>query len=280
MTITDAPTAAATPFLLPERPPRLGPISRRLLLRLGAALALVEALGAWLTFAVAGDRARAAGLSLVFPGGGLLFAALPGLFALTLALLVVALVVWWGASAHFAIPTVWAVSVVAGAALVHGPKLFVHDTTTWPWAVAVAYLLAIGCVVVAVARFERRYRAKLAKVPELNEYLRTAQAPSPLELHRAADEMDVELLRWCYAIALQPDDGLVGLDWGEQMHSGTQARYQLNALCWALSVYAVNFVPNAPAQVTAALTKLVEKHTDLRVWGYWRALNLLGNFDP
>ena len=30
----------------------------------------------------------------------------------------------------------------------------------------------------------------------------------------------------------------------------------------------------------AALVKLVEKHTDLRVWGYWRTLNLLGNFDP
>ena len=38
MTVTDA-RRDTTPFLLPERPPRLGPISRRLLLRLGAALA-------------------------------------------------------------------------------------------------------------------------------------------------------------------------------------------------------------------------------------------------
>ena len=30
----------------------------------------------------------------------------------------------------------------------------------------------------------------------------------------------------------------------------------------------------------AALVRLIEKHTDLRVWGYWRTLNLLGNFDP
>jgi hypothetical protein len=27
------------------------------------------------------------------------------------------------------------------------------------------------------------------------------------------------------------------------------------------------------------LAKVVHKHTDLRVWGYWRTLNLLGNFD-
>jgi hypothetical protein len=38
-------------------------------------------------------------------------------------------------------------------------------------------------------------------------------------------------------------------------------------------------VPNAPNQVEAALAKLVLKHTDLRVWRYWRTLNLLGNFD-
>jgi hypothetical protein len=32
--------------------------------------------------------------------------------------------------------------------------------------------------------------------------------------------------------------------------------------------------------VERALVKLVEKHTDLCVWRYWRSLNLLGNFDP
>ncbi len=280
MTVTEAPQHTAEPFLLPEAPPRLGPVSRRLLLRLALVLALMQAAGAWLTFGVATPRARAAGLSLVFPGGGLLYAALPVLFAVTLGLLLVALVVWWGASAHFAIPLVWLGSVVAAALLVDGPKLFVADSTTWAWAIVPVYVLAVAAVVSVVVRFERRYRSKLAKVPELNEYLRTAVAPEPMSIRRSADAMDVELLRWCYSIAFQPDDGLVGLDWGEQMHSGTQSRYQLNALCWALSVYAVNFVPNAPAQVESALVKLVEKHTDVRVWGYWRTLNLLGNFDP
>ena len=91
--------------------------------------------------------------------------------------------------------------------------------------------------------------------------------------------MDAELLRWCYALALQPDDGLKGLDWGEQFHGGTQLRYQLNSYCWALSLYAANMVSNAQTQVEAALARLIEKHTDLRVWGYWRTLNLLGNLD-
>jgi hypothetical protein len=279
MTITDVRPPITEPFLLPERPPRLGPVSRRLLLRLAVVLVSMQIIGAWLTFGVASDRARAAGLSLAFPGGGFLFGALPGLFVVTLLLLAIAVIVWWGASAHFAIPAVWLGSIGTSAVLVNGPKLFVANNTTWPWATAIVYALTIGCLAAVVIRFERRYKSKLAKVPEINEYLRTAVAPTPLAMQRTADSMDVELLRWAYAIAFQPADGLDGLDWGEQFHSGTQLRYQLNALCWALSVYAVNFVPNAPAQVEAALTKLVEKHTDLRVWGYWRTLNLLGNFD-
>ena len=44
--------------------------------------------------------------------------------------------------------------------------------------------------------------------------------------------------------AEQPDDGLAGLDWGEQFHGGTQLRYQLNSLAWAMSLYAANYVPN------------------------------------
>ncbi len=279
MTITDVRPTTTEPFLLPERPPRLGPVSRKLLLRLATVLATMQIAGAWLTFGVGTDRARAAGLSLAFPGGGFLFAGLPGLFLLTMALLALALIVWWGASAHFAIPLVWASGVAGAVALVHGPKIFLDNDTTWPWTIPLVYALAVGCVVTAAYRVERRYRTKLAKVPEINEYLRTAVAPTPLAIERSADSMDVELLRWVYAIACQPDDGLDGLDWGEQFHSGTQLRYQLNALCWALSMYAVNFVPNAPAQVEAALIKLVEKHTDLRVWSYWRTLNLLGNFD-
>jgi hypothetical protein len=280
MTLADTRPSTTAPFLLPEHPPRLGPISRRLLTRLAILLVIVEGVGAWLTFGPGGPRSRAAGLSLVFPGAGFLHAALPGLFVLTLALLAVAVIVWWGASAHFAIPLVWFGSAGAAAALAHGPKLFTDRNTTWTWAIVVAYVLAVASVATAITKFERRYRSKLANVPEINEYLRTAVPPTPFRMQRSAAPMDVELLRWCYAIACQPDDELVGLDWGEQFHSGTQSRYQLNALCWALSLYVANFVPNAPGQVEAALVKLIQKHTDLRVWGYWRTLNLLGNFDP
>ena len=91
--------------------------------------------------------------------------------------------------------------------------------------------------------------------------------------------MDAELLGWVYDLALQPLDEFNGFDWGEQIHGPTCVRYQLNMLGYGLSAYAANYLPNAPQPVEQALANLIAKATDLRVWKYWRTLNVLGNFD-
>jgi hypothetical protein len=284
MTTTELP-ATGTPVddgsipLLDPDPPRLGPLSRRLLARLGIGLLLVQLAGAALTFGVATDHARAVGLSLTVPGGGFLYLARPVAFLVTAALAVVALVLWWGLSAHLAIPLVWLGSAAVAWAMVDAPRMVLDRGTTWAPGIALAYLLAAALVATAVWKFERRFREKRAKVAGINEYLATVELPERAPAPREPTAGDAELLRWCYDLAHQPDDGLKGLDWGEQFHGGTQLRYQLNAYCWALSLYAANNLPNAPRQVTEALAKLVEKHTDLRVWRYWRTLNLLGNLD-
>lgn len=44
MTITEVRPPSTEPFLLPEKPPRLGPVSRRLLLRLAATLLSMQTL--------------------------------------------------------------------------------------------------------------------------------------------------------------------------------------------------------------------------------------------
>ncbi len=279
MTTMIQPTARPQSFpLLPERPARLGPISRRLLLRLAVVVSLVEAVGAALILS-GSTAAVAAGTSLVFPGAGFVYVAWPVLFALTLVLLLIATVLWWGASVHAAIPAVWLLSVAGSAALADGPRLLTGSGSTWPWAVPFAGACAAVFVGVGVYRFERRYRSKVAEVPALNEYLLSADPIVRQPLVRTPDQTDLALLRWAYDLAHQPADGLAGLDWGDQFHSGTQLRYQLNALCWALSLYAANFVPNAAGQMEGTIAKLIEKHTDLRVWKYWRTLNVLGNLD-
>ena len=222
----------------------------------------------------------AAGLSLAFPGGGFLYDAAPILFVVTVALCALAIVLWWGMSAHFAIPLVWLAGVAGAVLLADGPRLWTAEGTHWDWAIPVVYALVVASAAFAVWRVERRYRAKRALIPEINEYLAAAELPAPIREFRPPDAMDAELLRWCLSFAGQPDDGLDGLDWGEQYHGGTQVRYQLNGLVWAMSAFAANFVPNAQGQAERALRSIVHKHTDLRVWQYWRTLNLVGNFDP
>ena len=209
---------------------------------------------------------RAAGLSLVFPGGGFLYLASRLWFLVTMVLLALAIVLWWGISAHWAIPLVWLGSAVASGLLADVPRLFVDEGTTWPWAIPVVYLLAVAAVTVALVRTERTHRRKLAKVPELNEYLSTAALPHREPDPNAPSEFDAELVGWVYDMALQPLDQFNGFDWGEQIHGPTCVRYQVNMVGYALAVYAANQLPNCPQPVEAALANVILKATDLRVW--------------
>lgn len=280
MTATATVAAPALP-LLAERPRRAGPVTARLLTRTALVLAVVQVVGAALLL-LGGRWASIVGASLVVPGGGLLYTARPLLFVLTVVLIVLAIVLWWAISASWGIPAVWLTSGVLALLLADAPNPFADRGTTWGWAIAVNYAIAAGCALALVGSYERRYRRKRALVPELNEYLRTADVPEPSRPLREPDAMDAELLRWCHELALQPLDGFEGFEWGEQFHGGTCVRYQLNYLGWALSQYAVNYVPNAPQPMEEMLRNLVLKQTDLRVWGYWRTLNLIGNWsgDP
>jgi Linalool dehydratase/isomerase len=266
-------------LLLPDRPPRLGPVSRKLVLRLLVVLAVVVIAGTAMVAFSDSAAVRAAGLSLVFPGGGFLFIASPLLFVVAMVALVLAVVLWWGISAHWAIPLVWLLSAVGAAALADGPRLFVDRGTTWPAAIPVVYALAAVAVGTAVFRLERKYRRKLAKVPELNAYLGAATVAPPEATFEEPTDFDAELLGWVYDMALQPLDEFTGFDWGEQIHGPTCVRYQLNMLGYGLALYAANHLPNAPQPIEAALANLIVKATDLRVWKYWRTLNLIGNFD-
>jgi hypothetical protein len=266
-------------LLLPERPHRLGPVSRRLVLRLVAVLGAVVLAGTLMLGLSDSAAVRAAGLSMVFPGGGFLYIAWPVLFAVTMLALVLAVVLWWGISAHWAIPLVWAASIAGSAALADGPRWFVDRGTTWSAAIPVTYALAAIAAGVALLRTERRFRHKLAQVPELNAYLSEVDLTPRAKVFEEPSAMDGELLAWVYDLALQPLDEFNGFDWGEQIHGPTCVRYQLNMLGYALSLYAANYVPNAPQPIETALANLIAKATDLRVWKYWRTLNLIGNFD-
>ncbi len=224
---------------------------------------------------------RAFGLGLVYPGAGLLYDASPILFVLTQVLVLIALVLWWGLSTHFSIPLVWLGTAVAGrgagrrAATLGRTRHHVELGDPGRVRLCVRGGGDDGVEDRAPVPGEAGHGARAQRLPR-----RRADPRAGDHAARRPTHMDAELLRWCYSFAEQPDDGLAGLDWGEQFHGGTQLRYQLNSIAWAMSLYAANYLPNAPGRMTEALAKVVHKHTDLRVWGYWRTLNLLGNFDP
>ena len=143
-------------LLLPEHPPRLGPVSRRLIARTALLLTAQIVLGSLLVFLSSSDRVRAIGLGLVFPGAGFLFSASPIGLLVTLALMVLAIVLWWGISAHFGIPLVWWGSALLAGVLVEGPRVFTDRGTTWGWAVPVAYLAGLAAVALISLHYERR----------------------------------------------------------------------------------------------------------------------------
>lgn len=265
------------PPLLPEQPRRMGPVTKLLVLRTVAIVAAVQVLAIVLT--VVGGRWRTLGLGLALPGGGFLHTAAPVAFVLTWVAVSIALVLWWGMSIHWGIPLVWITTAGLAVAWAEGPRLTSDRGSTWEWAIVVVFALAAAAIGTLVYTFESRFRTKRAKVAELNQYLASSTLPEPAKPLRDPDDMDAELLRWAYELSLQPIDEFRGFEWGEQYHGGTVVRYQLNYLGWALAPYAVNYVPNAPRQIELALRNLVHKQTDLRVWRYWRTLNLLGNLD-
>lgn len=271
-------TATLSVPLLDTDPKRFGPVSKRLTIRFLLGHGTVELVGFLLIVAGHG-RARAAGLSMMVPGAGLLYGAMPLLFLVAVGIMVFAVVMWWGVSALWGVPLWWAATVVASAVLLDGPRLVGARGTTWTWVVPLVPIAALALIGSAVYRFEHIFRRKRAAVPEINRYLATATFPAAKPEFIVPNDIDVELVRWVYSMALQPLDGFDGFDWGEQFHGPTCARYQLNFLGWSLAMFSANYVPNSPATAERAMANLIEKHTDLRVSRYWHSMHLIGNFN-
>lgn len=269
-------------LLLPERPPQFGPVTRRLLLRTGLFLLGTFTLGAMLALGADAPAWRAAGLSLILPGGGFLYLAWPSLFLLTILGMAFAVLLWWGLSAFFLVPLVWGLSVLGSALLAEGPRLWDDPGATWPWAIPVILASTVALAATAMIRSLVLHRRKLAAVPEVNAYLQRAQEPRPVQTALEPGDLDRELLGWIYELALQPPDQFEGFDWGEQFHGGTCLRYQLAFLGESLAAYAANALPNHQQVIEPALASLVERMTDQRVWKYWQVENFLarGSLDP
>lgn len=272
-----ASSSAVDGLLLSENPRQYGPETRRLLIRTSAMLLAIIGLGAWLSLTSDDASLRAAGLSMVFPGGGFLYAAWPSLFVLTLVAMAFAVLLWWGLSAFFLIPLVWLISVMGSAAVGDGSHV-------WGWSIPLVLSMTIATFATMFFRSRTMHRRKVASVPAMNAYLKSTPAPQASHPTLEPNALDRELLAWCYELALQPPDEFEGFDWGEQYHGGTCLRYQLAFLGESLAAYAANALPNHQQVIEPALAALIQRMTDQRVWKYWQLENFLAtgrrNPDP
>lgn len=263
-------------LLLPDNPRQYGPVTFRLLLRSGVILGVLYLVGA--TMALGGDSPAvvAAGLSIVFPGGGFLWAGAPFLFVVTLLAFALAFLLWWGLSAFFTLPLVWVLGI-AGSAWVAA-----EVTSPWTWVTPVVLAGTLALYGTMMLRSRRIHLRKAASVADMNQYLRTAVPPETSTAPVVPGDLDREVLGFMYELALQPADQFEGFDWGEQYHGGTCLRYQLAFLGESLAAYAANVLPNHQQVIEPAMAAMIERMTDQRVWKYWQVENFLarGSLDP
>ena len=223
---------------------------------------------------------RAAGASMMFPGGGFLYIGWPSLWLLSILAMAFAFLMWWGLSAFFAIPLAWALSIIGSALLAGGPSLWSAPGTTWDWAIPVVAGVAIVSFAAAKWNHYIVHRKKVSDLEETNAYISTTEIPQSSNAPFEPTDFDREVLAWMYELCLQPEDEFEGFDWGEQYHGGTCLRYQMTQMGEVMAGYAANMLPNHQQWIEPAMAKLIERMTDQRVWKYWQVENFLAYGDP
>ncbi|BCK54884.1 hypothetical protein [Nocardia wallacei] len=189
-------------------------------------------------------------------------------------------------SDYVTLPVIVLAAATAGAGLAAYHGAMPGPFTWFSWAALGVAVTGAGA---AMTRDLIRHRAAVALGAERARYLaerRVAARTNPVPLQRStttppvteASTDQLALLRHLLRIALRPPGDWSGFD-GEGPGPLQQYRYQVNALGWALSMYAYSHTPALRGPVHAAQSMLLDRLRDPAVWRYWYWENLLGNWD-
>jgi Linalool dehydratase/isomerase len=277
-------------LLLPTHAMFGGPVTRARILQTGVLYGGIFALGLALAYVPSDPSLRAFGLGLIVPGGGFVGWAVPGnalafwywvASLLSLALFVIALIVWFSTGNAVLPLAVWLVCAMVSSAV----PLFADATASaghWDAALWFVPLGALSVVELAFVYALLRDTAGLRKREQLNDYLRSVavetsvaspQAPAP---HIELSLRDLHLMRLILDRALQPLDRFDGFEWIDQFQTSA-VRYQLNFMGLALSTAQYVHLPAFQGYLTDAQENLVAKQQDYRIWRYWQLENMWGN---
>jgi Linalool dehydratase/isomerase len=255
------------------------PISRRLMRRAAIGYALVFALGLAPAILQAPAAYQAAGLGLLFPGGGLLavggWVALT-LFVATLLLMLVAVALFLLTANLAAVLLVWLGAAWLAGALV-GPSIEAQS----PYLVCAVVLAFLAW---RVTKHRKTVNLELEHRRQRNLYLPLAErqvseraSPCPEPGSRELSAEDLSHVRYALDRGLQPADSFHGFDVIEQFQTSS-IRYQINNLLWALQIMQCHYTPNFHGYASQAQRNLIDKLTMPKVWKWWRWESLWGNF--
>ncbi|MEU7769092.1 hypothetical protein AB0B25_28895 [Nocardia sp. NPDC049190] len=189
-------------------------------------------------------------------------------------------------SDYVTLPVIVVAAAATGAALAVHHGDMIGPLHWFSWAALAIAVVSTGS---AIIRERIRHRAAQRLGAERAQFLQqqpTATRTNPVALRRSAGipvvaEANTEqlaLLRHLLSIAMQPRGEWDGFD-DEGPGPLQQYRYQLNALGWALSMYAYSHTPALRGPLHTAQLNLFDRMQDRAVWGYWYWQNLLGNWD-
>ena len=228
---------------------------------------------------------QAAGLGLLLPGAGFLAVggwALLGL-PLTLAAAWLSCIAWFWAGNVMAPLAVW-----LGSALVAG---FLAGDSVWAPAPWLAPLAAAGTWYYFY-RWEQQRRAADRErfVARQGFYADSrAEVETRAEVEPAAGTRELDLaqlgaVRYSLNRALQPIGEFRGYTIIDQFQPAA-LRYQINHLCYGLSLAQAHYTPNFSGYLSLAQRNLIETYLCPRVWDYWVLESMWGhfnfsNFDP
>jgi hypothetical protein len=258
--------------LIPLRPLGIGPVSRKRQRRTRRAFVGLQAVAFLPVILRRSPRAKAVGLGLALPGGGLIFTRRWGSALTSLLAFAFSAVAWVGAGMTTGPVAVWLGSaLLAGRGGTRRSTLRYAEIAVPTAAASIAIGLSLRKAVLA--------RKGTAEARRRNEYL----AALPIEPSQAApwvaEELTVDELqaaRVLIDMGVQPVDEFEGFVWIEQFQPSA-VRYQICYLSYALAHLQYCRTPAFQGYMQEAQRNLIKKLLIKRVWRYWALENAWGN---
>ncbi|KAL3474463.1 hypothetical protein BJX99DRAFT_260395 [Aspergillus californicus] len=225
-------------------------------------------------------KARAAALSLVFPGAGYLACFnLKGavLLVLTYLFLPLCLVAWFGAGGLGFPLALWLLSI-GGAYWAASPDV------VWRHAGWLAVMLLLSFFLY-LNRYSARVRRQAAmrrddrnqNLPAFLETIKGSAVSPPPEAERELTMGELRWVQWLFDVGMQAIDDFSNYGIIDQFQTAS-LRYQVYELMYCLVMYQGIYAPNFHGYCSAIYRRTITKSLTPRVLGFWKWESLWGKF--